>query len=565
MESTTELIQQLIASSASEEKLEILQRLRVMAGDRGFVIANVKRLFNELKSLISNFSVVTIPAIEFITTLVVTTKDPEVYAQIPDIYPLLISSLESTNSLLVAAINSCIYGCIHNNIGLESFLSSIQGDGLSSDNSITRSNSGELLTVLAKRCPQLIDDSKYASQLIRVLEDLIKRSSEFSVALTQLTQTHPGIYRLSKRLHASFKKEYMNFLAKENIKVDESDPKIYKEIDDAITAEISKKFTFAENFEMKTEGFRYGVVPERLITDLGANSNWKQRAGAIEELEETINNLKSSNQLKPYISPFIQYLVTLLNDPNYKVAITTLQILNKLLKTYLELIKPETVDAVILGLIEKFGDNKVMIRQLAVTALRFIGKIADPINLINTILPYLTCPKWHTREEILNFLIIFFIENSNGPDSSKFFSNIPYSELVQKICPLLLDDKPKVVQMAFEAYATISHFSDSKRILTMIQNCTSDEELLSRVRYRLEAEAIPILNVEGVLEFPYISSELLTQNSFYSGTKGKTTAGKGCSRFTSAGPVNRIPERNLSEVHSAIRRPQTNNTLVIFY
>jgi hypothetical protein len=178
---------------------------------------------------------------------------------------------------------------------------------------------------------------------------------------------------------------------------------------------------------------------------------------------------------------------------------------------------------------------------------------------MNRVLPHLNSPKWHTREEILNYLIISLIENNNATDTEHIIDNMKYAELIRKMLSLLCDDKPKVVQVAFEAYATIANFIGTAKTLEMIQSLTKDEELISRLKYRFEAGEIPVLTHEGILEFPHISSELITQNSFYSVAKNKA---KNYSRFTSAGPVNRVPERNYFEVHSAIRRPQTNNNLV---
>eukprot|EP00826_Nyctotherus_ovalis_P024771 TRINITY_DN1911_c0_g1_i2.p1 TRINITY_DN1911_c0_g1~~TRINITY_DN1911_c0_g1_i2.p1 ORF type:complete len:620 (-),score=128.12 TRINITY_DN1911_c0_g1_i2:2094-3953(-) len=553
MESTTELIQQLIAAPSLNEKLAVLQRLKTMASDKGFVIANTKRLFNELKSLVATFTEASIPTIEFLTTLITTNKDPEVYTRMPTIYPVLVSTLSSSNNRLIESTNSCLCGSVCNSIGLDSFLVAIQADGLSCDNAVGRKNSGELLVALAKKCPQLIDEAKYGSQLVRILEELVKRPNEFSGILGQLTQTHPAVYKLSRKLYAPFKAAYNSLLVKENIQINESDPSAYKEMDDALTAEISKKFTFAQNFEARPET-RYGAVPERLLRDLEAVSNWKQRAGAIEELLEIVVSPSSYTLLRPHIVPLMNYLVTLLADPNYKVAVTTLQIINKLLQQYQEFYTGEGVEALIPGLVDKLGDNKVMIRQLAIAGLRKVGKIMEIELLLSVVLPYLASPKWHTREEILNFLIIALIEN--GGDAKKPFDEI---KLVEEILPLLCDDKPKVVQMAFEVYATIAQSLGAERILDTVKARLKDDELVSRLRYRLEAGEVPVLSAEGTLEFPHISSELITQNSFYSGAKGK-----GYSRFTSAGPVNRVPERSHFEIRSAVRRPQTNNTLVFF-
>jgi hypothetical protein len=80
---------------------------------------------------------------------------------------------------------------------------------------------------------------------------------------------------------------------------------------------------------------------------------------------------------------------------------------------------------------------------------------------------------------------------------------------------LLSDEKPKVVQMAFETCATLAHVVSRATVLTAIGSLV-DSDTLTRVAQRIDAGCIPVLTLDGALEFPYIANELTTQNSFFS-------------------------------------------------
>lgn len=163
-------------------------------------------------------------------------------------------------------------------------------------------------------------------------------------------------------------------------------------------------------------------------------------------------------------------------------------------------------------LVEKLGDNKIIVRQLAVEGLKGITKDLKPFALIPQLTAFLSSPKWHIREEILEFIITTFIEFS---DSIVYFTD--YDGIVKAIAKLLHDDKPKVIQIAYETFATVANVGDKNKVYFVLKKENVEEPTLKKVIERIEAKCIPKLNSEGNLEFPYIANELTTQNSFYSG------------------------------------------------
>lgn len=171
------------------------------------------------------------------------------------------------------------------------------------------------------------------------------------------------------------------------------------------------------------------------------------------------------------------------------------------------------------GLVDKLGDNKVMIRQLALQGLRAIAKVMKPGLLLSQLLPHLNSPKWHTREEILSFIIMSFLTSDAPPE------DFDYRSLLSSILKLLSDDKPKVVQMVFEACATIAHMGSVSTVLDILHDLV-DPDTLGRLRDRIEANNIPTLNSEGMLELPHIANELTTQNSFFAGQRAGAASGQ---------------------------------------
>ena len=168
------------------------------------------------------------------------------------------------------------------------------------------------------------------------------------------------------------------------------------------------------------------------------------------------------------------------------------------------------------GLVEKLGDNKVMIRQLALQGLKGVGRIMKISVLLQVLVGYLSSPKWHVREEVLNYIIITFLDKS--PNQATLLREVDYTLLLSNIIKLLNDDKPKVVQIAYEACATIALCGNCPRILGILHELV-DKDTFVQLRERIEANDVPIVSPDGVLEFPHIANELTTQNSFFAGSR----------------------------------------------
>lgn len=211
------------------------------------------------------------------------------------------------------------------------------------------------------------------------------------------------------------------------------------------------------------------------------------------------------------------------------------------------------------GLVEKLGDTKIVIRQLAQEALRALSDTIKHGSLLALMTPFLESPNWHTREEILIFIITLFLRHGQNKDKENPAENtikenedtleeIDYANLVNSVAKLLDDDKPKVVQIVYETLATIAHLGERTKTLELLLEVV-DQEIYRKLCDRIEANKLPILKPDGSLEFPYLTTGLITQNSFYNSSQGgfrismgnisvnPLKSGEGMERYTSAGPI----------------------------
>ena len=89
----------------------------------------------------------------------------------------------------------------------------------------------------------------------------------------------------------------------------------------------------------------WGCVPSILLADLGDSSDWRQRAAAVEHLLRIFEGLSSQHAangclpvqqqallLPQNTSAFLDLLLKLLRDANFKVEMTAMQVSSDLLQ-----------------------------------------------------------------------------------------------------------------------------------------------------------------------------------------------------------------------------------------
>lgn len=117
-------------------------------------------------------------------------------------------------------------------------------------------------------------------------------------------------------------------------------------------------------------GVEFGFVPARLVAQLRNGGNFQLRGQAISELQRLLLQLDSHSQQQvvPHLSSLSQLLAGFLDDTNFKISITSLEMISDVLDRFGDQIRHGAdsvaiASAIIPKLMEKFADNKIVIRQ----------------------------------------------------------------------------------------------------------------------------------------------------------------------------------------------------------
>ena len=112
-------------------------------------------------------------------------------------------------------------------------------------------------------------------------------------------------------------------------------------------------------------GLVFGFLNSSIIDALEENRPWKERAVAIEQVEQLLSHEFSSSERKarfaPHATSFLGFIIPFIKDVNVKMSLTAITMTNKMLVLDLGSIS-KNYSSVARALIEKLSDSKVVIR-----------------------------------------------------------------------------------------------------------------------------------------------------------------------------------------------------------
>ena len=119
---------------------------------------------------------------------------------------------------------------------------------------------------------------------------------------------------------------------------------------------------------------------------------------------------QTQQQVVPHLAPFSQLLAGFLDDTNFKISLTSLQMISDILDRFGEQIRngPDSLavaSAIVPRLMEKFADNKIVIRQSNLKLMKKLMGIVPAERVLPPLLAYLQHTNSHIREMAINVLI----------------------------------------------------------------------------------------------------------------------------------------------------------------
>ncbi len=243
-------------------------------------------------------------------------------------------------------------------------------------------------------------------------------------------------------------------------------------------------------------GLKYGFLPADVIDGLNDKDAWKVRAAAVENFLSIVQKLSNEevDQLKPHMEDLLDFMSLLLDDGNFKISITALQILSILCVR----VGDEMSDhfpAILHSLVNRLGDNTVVARNTALEVFQQLLKVVGGGKVLDNLLVMLDNPNWYIREGIVKVAMQALL--------TRPIEELELPQLVVGLVHILHDKRPKVKFAVTEALA-ILHNRAGKEIdvLALVEGLDRSEDAEEtmndlKARFAMPASTLPSMNSNG--------------------------------------------------------------------
>ena len=187
-----------------------------------------------------------------------------------------------------------------------------------------------------------------------------------------------------------------------------------------LPAEILSNNAPAANFtntsrQKKTDDDNYSVEILRNMTE---DSNWESRLKGFEIISKQIKKLISledkSNAL--VIETYVDMAVSHIGDQHQKVAIESLQVINKCIESFHSQCIPK-LGSILTSLFHRLADRRMPVRDQANTLLNNARVTFDPVSIISALSPKIVEIPDRMKTAVIQFLVII------APHCSPYFNS----------------------------------------------------------------------------------------------------------------------------------------------
>ncbi|MEW5315874.1 MAG: hypothetical protein WDW38_007274 [Sanguina aurantia] len=236
----------------------------------------------------------------------------------------------------------------------------------------------------------------------------------------------------------------------------------------------------------------FGFVPHHVVVDLQDIGNWKSRAAAIDTLQRTLQDVLDKSQILAGLPLFTAFLVTLVADPNFKIALSSMQIMDLLACKVGSDIEPQ-LRHIVPALLEKFTDSKVLVRKEAVKVLRRLMAASSPKRVFDLAALGVGHASWRVREEVLNLGIMAMLQHDR--------TSLDPGRLFKTVLAGLSDPKERLRLVALEAMAVLSRLLGAYDFGSLCTRFTAGDDVRAAVAGRCAGNpSLPSVSADGLIE-----------------------------------------------------------------
>ncbi|GAX73544.1 hypothetical protein CEUSTIGMA_g995.t1 [Chlamydomonas eustigma] len=234
-----------------------------------------------------------------------------------------------------------------------------------------------------------------------------------------------------------------------------------------------------------------GFVPKSIVDDLQDIGNWKSRATAIDRLHAALRDVEDKSELLSELPQFVKFLMTLVADPNFKIAVSSLLILGDLISKVGRDIGPH-MKYIMPNLVDKFSDTKSMVRAANAKIIRRMMTLTSHQEVLDLLATNMQHPNALVREEIINTCTTVILQPENSQMDPK--------PVLRLLCTALIDNKDRVRAAGLEGLAVLNHSLGPQRFQQVLKGTTLKEAMKQQVMQRLLNPALPSIRTDGLLE-----------------------------------------------------------------
>lgn len=257
----------------------------------------------------------------------------------------------------------------------------------------------------------------------------------------------------------------------------------------------------------------FGFIPRRVIEDLRDVGNWRVRADAIESLKSLVTDALGPSSLPlpsalaggPALSGLTDFLVRLLEDPNFKISLTSMQILSEVVKRVGGGFTPE-IDGVIPRLVTKLGDNKIVVRHAVLQVLSVLCAEVGAVTVTDRLVFALDDRNARIRGAALGALCL-----SIGADPEAFRTD-EGRDVAERVARKALASHPGLspasleeeglAQGVAEVLLAVARPLGPGRALALLHGSALSDELRNQLSARVRSGDAPQRpNEEGIIDF----------------------------------------------------------------
>ncbi|XP_042208481.1 TOG array regulator of axonemal microtubules protein 1-like [Homarus americanus] len=257
-------------------------------------------------------------------------------------------------------------------------------------------------------------------------------------------------------------------------------------------------------------GMQFGIIDDAIMEKIRHPTDWKTRSEGCEQLRLVVKSLDDITTFLPHLSNFLSLLDSLIDDNNFRISMTVLDIFRLLIEnldtellTYLR--------QIVHSVVKHVGDSKVVVRIENMKVFQKLLQNATPAAVIPILCDNLGHKSSRVREDCLNFIIYALMTFPS------YEFDLVY--LAEKVSVSVVDPKRRVRQAALECVAAIAQFLGPAKLgplMAAVDRIEDNEEMdgvMEAVQARLARRQLPRVTPDGLIEYSLVVPSASKRNN----------------------------------------------------